>query len=304
MIHPVIISIIVSSCIMGLLALGFTLQYITMKVPNLAYATTAFFSAYMPLTFWLFGVNPYLALALAFLLGAVLTLVLYKFLSFLQNRGLPPLGLMIATLAYDVIIYGILNIYADLLSHSTGTYARTFSLVTADFSLWGLPGIIYMVSIISIVMVILFHWLLTRTKLGIAMRAIVEDHALAATQGINTERVLMFSWFLVGGIAGIAGALWPFWYHADPWVGVRMLIRIFAACVVGGVYSIYGSLLGGIFIGGFEVLFIWLFANYIGTWITPFRTLIPISIAIIVLLILPKGIAGYIEKVRERRRET
>jgi len=299
---PIVAATIVSSSVIGLMALGFTLQFITLKVPNLAHTTICFSSAYAPLSFWFFKINPYLALPLSFILGSFLSWSLYKYLSFLRARGTGPVGQMMSSLAFGLIIYGITNIYADYLSYVQKAWARTFTLANADIILFDVPGIVFLSPILLVSLTTFFHLLLTRTKFGIAIRAIVQDYSLAATLGVDTERTLGIAWFIVGGIGGLAGAVWPFWFSVDPWTGPRMLSDIFAACVVGGLFSVYGSILGGVIVGGMEILLLWGVALYVGVWVTSYRPIIPVVVAAITLLIFPKGIMGFIEVLREKRR--
>jgi branched-chain amino acid transport system permease protein len=207
-----------------------------------------------------------------------------------------------SSLAFGLIIYGVTNIYADYLSYVLKAWARTFTLANADIKLFGEPGIVLLAPISLVALTTFFHLLLTRTKFGIAIRAIVQDYSLAATLGVNTDRTLGIAWFIVGGIGGLAGAVWPFWFSVDPWTGPRMLSDIFAACVVGGLFSVYGSILGGIIVGGMEILLLWGIALNVGVWITSYRPIIPVIIAAITLLIFPKGIMGSIEAFRERRK--
>ena len=166
--QPLIIATIVASCVIGLMSLGFTLQFITLKVPNLAHTTICFFAAYLPLTFWLFGINPYLALPLSFIMGSLLSWLLYKYLAYLRDHGTGTIGQMIASLAFSLVIYGIMNIYADYLSYICKAWTRTFTLANADFILWDVKGVAYISPLLLILLTTFFHLLLTKTKFGIA----------------------------------------------------------------------------------------------------------------------------------------
>lgn len=297
----VVLTAVVSSFLLSLLAMGFTLQYITLSVPNLAYATIAFSSTYITLTLTLMGFSPYMGMPFAFILGGFISFLLYKFMAFLRDRGTSLIGLMISTLVFDLTIYGLMNIYADYIAYSFKTYTRSFSLTEMDFHLNGIPGILIVSTITSTLLVIIFHMILVKTKFGIAMRAVMENYSLASVQGINVEYVLSVSWFMVGGIAGIAGSLYPLWFYMDPWVGARMLISIFAACVIGGLRSIYGSLFGGFIIGASEIFVTYAFSSIVGPWIWAYRAVTSMMIASLALLKMPEGIAGLVNKLQERR---
>ena len=304
MLSPVVISAIVSASCISLLSMGFTLQYLTARFPNLAYTDIVVFSAYVALTFNLLGVNPYLALPVGFLAGGCISVGMFRVLMVLKSRGIGPIGLMISTLGLDFVIYGFVNILADYIAYGLKTFARQFSLQGSDFNFLGIgPGVLFVALTAAIVLGTSLHLFLTRTKMGIAMRAIVENETLASSQGINIDRVLSVSWFLVGGLAGVAGILWPMWYTTSPLTGVEILTRILASVVVGGLFSVYGSLFGGFLIGGIEVPLIFVLIGLVGAWVAPYRLVLPVIITIITLVFAPTGITGLIEKIREGRQK-
>jgi branched-subunit amino acid ABC-type transport system permease component len=280
--------------------MGFTLQYITLSVPNLAYATIAFASTYISLTVALAGLSPYVSAPFAFFLGGLISLLLYRFMAFLRDRGATLVGLMISTLVFDLTIYGVMNIYASYIAYVFKTFTYSFSLAEFDFDIGALPGILIVSTFVSVALVLIFHAVLVKTKFGIAMRGVMENYSLASTQGIDTEKVLTVAWFFVGGVAGISGSLYPLWFYMDPWVGARTFISIFAACVVGGLRSIYGSLLGGFVVGTSEILITYAFASVFGGWVWAYRAVTPMIIAALALLIMPDGVAGYLGRVRSR----
>ncbi len=291
--EAVIFSMVISSFLLSLLAMGFTMQYITLSVPNLAYADLAFFCAYISATASVLGYTPYVAVPFAFALGSCVSYLLYKFLAFLRDRGMPVYGLMLATLVPDLIIYAVLNIYAEIIPRYIGAYIGVFNLMAKDFNIGGVPGILIVSAVATLGLVSVFHLILTRTKTGIAMRAVMESYSLATVHGINTELVLSLAWFLLGGIAGIAGSLYPMWFSTDPWVGANQFINIFAACIVGGLRSIYGSLLGGILVGVSQVLVSFILATYFGPSWWAYSTIWAMLIAALVLLKMPEGLAGF-----------
>ncbi|MBC7090753.1 MAG: branched-chain amino acid ABC transporter permease [Nitrososphaeria archaeon] len=294
---PILLTALVYSFILSLLAMGFTLQYITLSVPNLAYATIAFASTYLTLTFSLMNLSPYVAMPFGFLLGGAISFMLYKFVAFLRNRGTSIVGLMMATIVFDLIIYASMNIYADYLAYVFKLYAGSFSLSEFDFEIFSFPAVLFISGLTSVGLVAFFTLMLVKTKFGVAMRAVMENFNLASVHGINTERILSIAWFFVGGTAGLSGSLYPIWFAMDPWVGARMFISIFAACVIGGLRSIYGSLLGGFIIAFSEVVVTYFLSLYF-PWIWAYRAVTSMVIAAFALVEMPSGIAGLIEKLR------
>jgi branched-subunit amino acid ABC-type transport system permease component len=84
----------------------------------------------------------------------------------------------------------------------------------------------------------------------------------------------------------------------DPWVGARMFITIFAACILGGIKSVYGSIVGGSIIA-FSEIFLSYFLSFFFPWVWSYRSVISMIVAAVSLVKMPEGFAGYISKVRK-----
>jgi branched-chain amino acid transport system permease protein len=147
--------------------------------------------------------------------------------------------------------------------------------------------------------------MLYKTKFGTAMRATVESPELASILGINTDRVNLVSWFITGGLAGISGALLPLWFLSDPGIGAMLIIDIFTASILGGIRSIYAAILGSYIIGFAEISGTSFIAQIIpkigGVSTSSYRLLVPLTLLVISLLFMPKGIYGFYEEYREKR---
>src|SRR6266568_5313161 len=145
-IPPYIPDSVVYASLFGLMAIGLTLTYITTKVPNFAYGSFVTIGIYT--SFSLFRLNhlkPYLSTPIAFIVGALSSVVMYLgVLRMLARRGSSLVGLMISTLAIDIAFVGIFGIYSDYLytAHRV-IYATNFPQLPGDFSLFGVPGIAF-----------------------------------------------------------------------------------------------------------------------------------------------------------------
>jgi branched-chain amino acid transport system permease protein len=199
---------------------------------------------------------------------------------------------MVTTLAVDVFFIGVVNIYADSIQKIFKVITRYFILRRFDFTLFDQPGIFFILPTIVACSVVLLYILLTHTKFGIAMRAVVEDAALAGVLGINVKRVYMVSWFIAGGLASLAGCLLPLWLQCSTDTGSRMIVSIFSASILGGLLNIYGAILGGLIVGLVEVLGTNMLAQIVGVWFIPYRPALPLAIMVITLLIAPMGLTG------------
>ena len=106
----------------------------------------------------------------------------------------------------------------------------------------------------ALVLVIALHLLLTRTKMGKAMRAMSDDADLARVTGIGTERVIAWTWIVGAVLAAAAGVLMAIDTQIKPTLGWDQLLPLFAAAILGGLGRPYGAILGGLVIGMVEEL--------------------------------------------------
>jgi ABC-type branched-subunit amino acid transport system permease subunit len=119
---------------------------------------------------------------------------------------------------------------------------------------FGIQGVVLVAPTVLVATAAFLYILFTRTTFGIAMRASVENPALASVLGVNVERVYTVSWLLAGGFAGVAGALYTLWLPGGTSTGSDLIVEIFASSVLGGLSSIFGAVMGGLVIGSSEDL--------------------------------------------------
>ncbi len=295
MVEPYLVDSIVYASLFGIMAIGLTLTYITTKVPNFAYGSFVTIGIYT--TFSLFRVqtiNPYLTAPLAFVIGALSSVVMYLgVLRVLARRGASLVSMMIATFAIDIAFVGIFGIYSDYLTSRYGIIdSKYFYQLRGDFTLLGLPGLFYVAPLSLGLMTLGLFLLLTRTKFGVAMRASVENPSLARALGIDVERTYIFAWFLAGGFAATSGSYYLLWQPGGTNSGSNLIVEIFAASVLGGLGSIYGAALGGLIIGASEILLTTAGIELFGSIVSLYQKGIPLVIMMITLLILPQGLVS------------
>jgi branched-chain amino acid transport system permease protein len=239
-----------------MMAMGLTLTYMTTKVPNFAYGdlvTIGIYSAYTVTK--VFNGNPYLGSAAGFVMGALASAVMYLgVLRPLTRRGSSLVSLMIATFGVDIGFVGLFGIYTDYLQYQLRHIDAPSFYALPDFSLGGYAGVVYVAPISVIAIVLAIYLLFTRTKFGVAMRAAVENPPLARVLGINVDLVYTISWMLAGGFAAYAGALITLQLPTGTATGSNLIVEIFSSSVLGGLMSIFGAAVGGLIIGGSEIL--------------------------------------------------
>jgi branched-chain amino acid transport system permease protein len=128
--------------------------------------------------------------------------------------------------------------------------------------------------------------LVNKTKVGRAMRAVSLDRAAASLMGINTNRIITFTFALGSALAAAAGVLNSVYQPSiDPLMGVNVGLRAFVAAVLGGIGNIPGAMLGGLLMGFAETL-------TVAIGLSQYRDAVAFGILILVLIIRPAGILG------------
>jgi len=291
---PTIVGWLTYSAFLSLMALGITLLYRTTKVANFAHASFVTIGAYVTYTLTVvFGSNPYAGLPVAFFVVGIVGLALfYSVLEPLRRRKSSTVMLMIATLSIDVMLSGVINIHADYLTSAYAVPSRNILMSGSDFKFIGQPGILFIALGTLALCTAALYILLNFTTLGIALRASMENPELAEAIGVNVSMMLAVSWFVGGGLAGIAGALIPLWTEVNPSIGTILLASMFCASIVGGLEQIYGAILGGLLLGLVDIVGTSELASLVGAWVAFYEPVIPLLVLSATLILAPRGLAG------------
>jgi neutral amino acid transport system permease protein len=274
---------LVSGCIIALAAIGLSMIYRILNFANFAHGdflSLGAFLTYALASNW--KINFILAALLSIIsisaLGVVLDKIIWKPM---RNKKASRVSLMISSIGLALII-------RNLLSATFGPDIQRLPLpVKEGLYLWGvvLTENQIIVMIIAVLSMFAVHYLLSRTNVGKAMRALSDDMNLAKVCGIYVERVIMATWAIGLGIAAIAGIMYGLITNINPNMGWFMILPVFAAAILGGIGNPYGAMAGGIVIG---------LAQELSTVIIPseYKVASSFVIMIAVLLIRPKGIMG------------
>jgi branched-chain amino acid transport system permease protein len=131
---------------------------------------------------------------------------------------------------------------------------------------------------------------LQRTKLGTAMRAVSDNSDLAESSGIDVQRVILATWVIGAGLAGLAGVMFGISEQVQWDMGFKLLLLIFAAVILGGLGTAFGAMLGGFVIGvAVEMSTLWV--------PNEFKTVIALAILVVMLLVRPQGLLGTRERI-------
>jgi len=149
------------------------------------------------------------------------------------------------------------------------------------------------VLVVTLLLLVALRFIVQKTRIGTAMRAVSFNPEAAALMGVNTDVVISFTFALGSALAAAAGILWAINYPSiDPLMGILPGLKAFVAAVLGGIGNLPGAVLGGIIIGVTETMV----SGYISS---TYRDAIAFGVLILILLVKPSGLLGKkeIEKV-------
>jgi branched-chain amino acid transport system permease protein len=196
-----------------------------------------------------FGLSPWLALALVLPVMALIGIGLQRWLFARTLRA----GILLPLL----VTFGLGAVLQNALYGVFGSEARSLGNALGDlaWASWELPGGIIVgqlpVIIFAIAVAVLagLQLMLSYTRLGRAIRAAASDPEAAALCGVDATRVHRAAAAIAVALAGLAGALLAMQATVEPYGGPMLLIQAFEAVVIGGIGSLWGTLLGGVLLG-------------------------------------------------------
>jgi len=143
------------------------------------------------------------------------------------------------------------------------------------------------------------HFLITRTKLGMAIRAVAQDGETARLMGINFEAVVLFTFALGSGLAALAGVMNGLYYNEVNFnVGLLLGVIGFAAAILGGLGNMYGAIIGGFLFAALQVLGSALLPALVPDIPSAYKDVFAFAAVIILMAFKPTGLIA--EKTSER----
>ncbi len=273
--------------IYGLVAMSFAVIYKATGIVNFAQGEMGMLSAY---TTWslatTLGTNGVFTVLLAAVVGAALGLICER-LIMRPMLGEPVLSVVLVTVGLAVVLRSIVTIV-------WGASPQKFEVPGAD-TIVDVGGIGMRISQLAVLAVLLlaiggFWFFLSRSRFGVAMRAVAADEKTARLMGVSTARVQAVAWAAASGLAGLAGALFAVIYGLTPTV-FELGLKAFPATVLGGFDSVLGSGASGLFIGVLE--------NLVGGYLpSTLKEIAGFLLILVVLMVRPFGLFG--EKRIER----
>jgi neutral amino acid transport system permease protein len=269
-------------------AVGLTLVYAILRLVNFAHGdflTFGAFMAYLINVTWgmplILGI--FFAMATTALLGIFLERVMW---GPMRVKGAGVLQLILMSLGLALVIrYVIQYIWGTEIRQLDVNVTDTISFAGVQIGQTKL-----IVIVVGVVVLVAIGLMLRYTLLGKRMRALADNLELAETSGIDTSRVILWTWIFAGGLAGLAGVMAAMVTDVRPEMGFELLLPIFAAVVLGGIGDAFGALAAGLILG---VVIEWSTLLIDARW----KVFIGFAILILALVIRPQGIFGRAREV-------
>ena len=279
-----------SGSIYALVALGYSMVYGIILLLNFAHGDIIMVGAYVV---WYstanLGLHPIPSMLLAVAASTLLGVLIEK-LAYAPLRSAPRLSLLITAIGVSFLLENgfqlIFGAGAQTVPNLiTGPSFRVGS-VTVSFAAM-------LTIVVSLLCMAALTFLVQKTKLGKAMRAVSEDMSAAQLMGISLNRTISFTFAMGSALAGVGSVLYLCTYaQASPTMGSMLGLKAFVAAVLGGIGSLPGAMIGGLAIGLTEAL---VSAAGLSVW----KDGAVFAILIVVLLVKPTGLLGkpIVEKV-------
>ena len=284
MLNQLLLNGLIAGSIYSLVALGFALIYQTVRFFHFAHGAVYTFGAYFAYLFFIqLGLDRWLAFPLAclatMLLGGALELGIYKPM---RTRKATDLTLLIASLGLYILLQNVISMVwgDDTKTMRTGEVVEGHEFFGARIT-----DIQITIIFASLGLITLITLIMTQMRFGKTLRALANDPELARLSGVNSDRYILYAFAIGSFLAAVAAIMISFDTDMTPTMGFNALVMGVIAVIVGGINSLPGAALGGLFIG---------LAQNLGVYWLPSKWQDTIAFAILILFLLfrPYGILG------------
>ncbi len=276
--------------VIAISAIGLSLVFGTTRLINFAHGELVTFGAVIALFFHVGGPElpliaaGVIAIAAGGLLGGALERGLWRPL---RNRGTGRINLFIISIGLALFLRHLILVFQG---SRPASYVDFNLQKTLDFGLFVITPRDLAIVLISVAVLLAVAFMLQRTRIGTAIRAVSDNRDLAASSGINVNQVVMVVWILGGGLASLGGVMFGLAQVVHWEMGFKLLLLMFAGIILGGLGSAYGAMVGSFVVGIVShISTLWFPAELQNAW--------ALLVLIIVLLFRPQGILGRKERI-------
>jgi len=269
----------------ALIALGYTMVYGIVRLINFAHGDVFMVGAFIGLYTIEWFQWPLAAVFISAIVGCTVLAVLIEQLAYRPLRHAPKIASLITAIGVSLFLEYFTSL-RQVFGPNYYSFPRPFPVVGWDWHgilVTNIQAVIFLVTILCLLML---QFIIFRTKMGRAMRAVSFDYVTAGLMGVNVNMVISFTFGLGAALAGVGGVLYGIAYpQVNTFMGIMPGLKAFTAAVLGGIGNIPGAVLGALIMGQSETMV----SAYLSS---TYRDGIAFVILILVLLWKPTGILG------------
>jgi branched-chain amino acid transport system permease protein len=278
----------------ALVAIGLSMVFGILRMTNFAHGDMMMVGAFATLLFGALGVPFGVAVLCGVVVGALAGVVVER-TAYRPVRGAPDVTLLLTSLGVTYILenLGILLFTSSPRNFPVPEWMNT-ALQFQDGQIT-FTQINVMTVVLTTLSLAALGWFVTRTTLGLGMRAAAEDIGAALLVGLDVNRLIVVAFAIASAFAGLAGVLWAAQAGiVEPSMGFTPLLKGFVAAIIGGFGSIAGALLGGYVLGVLEIFIV----AFLPSELSPYRDAIVFTLLIAFLLFRPNGLLNRTREVK------
>lgn len=279
-----ILSGITLGCSYALVGAGMSLIWGTLQMVNLAHGELYMLGAYMAwLAIKVGGVPVIPGIIIGVICAAVIFFVIQlltvrPLLAQSGDRGNSP---YILTMGLSILLQNVaLQVFGERYQNIPYYLDKTYKIGGLTIA-----GQRLLVIVSSVIVILALMWVMNNTKLGRGIRAVAQDGEYAPIMGVNSSKMYTMTYMIAGTLAAFAGIMLAPIYSVNPWMGTQVQTKGLACCVLGGLGSFEGAIIGGMIIGIAEALATMLIG-------TEWKDMVAYLILVVVLWVKPSGLFG------------
>lgn len=268
-------------------AVGISMIFGILRFAHFAHGDIMTVGAYGVLTaVWFIPVNPLLLMPFGVALAVASALAVDHFF-YKPLRKLPTIYTVISSFGVALIFRSLIQL---LWGADNQVFVRGVTMPLMFFDTFRIAALHAEVIVLTVLIAIALHLFLSRSRTGRAMRAVADEPELAAVAGLDTEKVIRWTWVIGAALAAIAGVFAGMDTDVHANLGWNLLLAMFAAAILGGIGKPMGAMAGGLIIGLAEELSTY---NWIGdaSLVAPsYKTAVGFVIMVVLLIFRPQGL--------------
>jgi branched-chain amino acid transport system permease protein len=268
--------------IYALIALGYTMVYGILRMINFAHGDLFMVGAFFCFLSATVLKLPFIPTLLLSMLGVGLLGVFIERIAYKPLRNAPRVSAVITALGVGIFLENLILVFFPYPQH-VPTLLPTSTWTIGGVTISSLQVIIIL---LSISLLILLDFIVRRTMVGMAMRAISWDKAIVPLLGVPVNLVISLTFFIGTSLGAAAGVMYAQAFPViDPYMGILIGWKAFISAVVGGIGNVRGAMLGGFILGALEIMV----AAFLPS---TYRDFISFSLLLVLLIFRPYGILG------------